>query len=457
MSPTSSLTTALFLVASLVAVAVAMADDGTTHLHFFMHDTVTGSDPTAVQVIKGNGSSVVPGLAFGDTIVIDDALTTTTSASSSAAVVGRAQGYYMVSSTSAPAVLAVCANLLLTMGEFNGSTVEAASMNGPDVYVKTSNSSSSTDCVGGCGVNAGVRRMGGAGAAGWVNAWMPMTKQANGGLWLADYYLILITPPPTPLSLSIKRLSVADRSAAHHKQATIPSTMATHTVLLLALLAAMATAATADDNATTHLSFFMHDIVSGTNPTAVKVIKGPGSITATTLGMAFGDTTVVDDALTETSSATSAALGRMQGIYMLSSQTGAVLMVCANLLLTSGDHNGSTIQVFGRDDTDADVRELAVVGGTGSYRMATGYVLWKTSSMSGADATVKLDVYLTTGNGTTVDADAPVSSVDGGGSSGGGGSSSGSKASSGAAARTGGGWVSAVAAVVAVVGSWWVC
>lgn len=207
MSPTSSLATALFLVASIVA--VALADDGTTHLHFFMHDTVTGSDPTAVQVIKGNGSSVVPGLAFGDTIVIDDALTTTTSASSSAAVVGRAQGYYMVSSTSAPAVLAVCANLLLTTGEFNGSTVavmgrddisadvrelavvggtgrfrmatgyvlwKTASMNGPDaiieldVYVKTSNSSSSTDCVGGCGVNAGVRRMGGAGAAGWVNA-----------------------------------------------------------------------------------------------------------------------------------------------------------------------------------------------------------------------------------------------------------------------------------------------
>ncbi|KAF8698978.1 hypothetical protein HU200_034806 [Digitaria exilis] len=234
--------------------------------------------------------------------------------------------------------------------------------------------------------------------------------------------------------------------------------MATTSVLLLVLLAAVATAAAADDaNSTTHLSFFMHDIVSGTNPTAVKVIKGPGSITATTLGMAFGDTTVVDDALTETSSATSAALGRMQGIYMLSSQTGAVLMVCANLLLTSGDHNGSTIQVFGRDDTDADVRELAVVGGTGSYRMATGYVLWKTSSMSGADATVKLDVYLTTGNGTTVDADAPVSSVDGGGSSGGSSSGSGSKASSGAAARTGGGWVSAIAAVVAVVGSWWVC
>ncbi|PAN09210.1 hypothetical protein PAHAL_2G004800 [Panicum hallii] len=210
----------------------------------------------------------------------------------------------------------------------------------------------------------------------------------------------------------------------------------------------------ADDDGTTHLSFFMHDIVSGSNPTAVQVIKGPGSTTAPALGMSFGDTTVVDDALTETSSPTSAALGRMQGFYMLSSQSGPVLMVCANLLLTSGDHNGSTIAVLGRDDTAADVRELAVVGGTGKFRMASGYVLWKTSSMKGADATVQLDVYLTTGNGTTIDAAAPVSPADG--SSGSSGSGSGSKASSGA--RTGGGWVRAcaVAVVVAVVGSSWV-
>lgn len=227
--------------------------------------------------------------------------------------------------------------------------------------------------------------------------------------------------------------------------------MAAKAVLLL-LLSVLLAAEAADDGTTTHLSFFMHDIVSGSNPTAVKVIKGPGSTTAPVLGMAFGDTTVVDDALTEASSPSSAAVGRMQGIYMLSSQSGAALMVCANLLLTSGDHNGSTIAVLGRDDTDADVRELAVVGGTGKFRMASGYVLWKTSSMSGADATVKLDVYLTTGGGNgTIDADAPASPVGGGGGSPSG--SSGTKASSGGARTTGGGWVVA-AVVVAVVGSW---
>lgn len=216
------------------------------------------------------------------------------------------------------------------------------------------------------------------------------------------------------------------------------------------------------DNGTTHLSFFMHDITSGASPTAVKVIKGPGAgstPTAPALGMTFGDTTVIDDPLTEEASPASAALGRMQGFYMLASQTGAALMVCANLLLTSGAHNGSTLAVLGRDDTGQDVREIPVVGGTGTFRMATGYVLWKTpDGINGTDATVQLDVYVTTdGNGTTDAGDA-----DGGGGSpsagsGSSGSSGGSKSTSGAESsrrRMTGGWV--VAVVVAVVGSFWV-
>jgi len=228
--------------------------------------------------------------------------------------------------------------------------------------------------------------------------------------------------------------------------------MATSTapvLLLLPLLLSMSAVLTlaADSNGTTHLSFFMHDITSGSNPTAVKVIKGPGStLTAPTLGMTFGDTTVIDDPLTATSSPTSAELGRMQGIYMLASQSGAALMVCANLLLTSGAHNGSTLAVMGRDDTGEDVREIPVVGGTGTFRMATGYVLWKTpQGINGTDATVQLDVYVTTdGNGG------------GDSSSGGSAGSGGSKSSSGAATarRMTGGWV--VAVVVAVVGSCWV-
>ncbi|CAN6170517.1 unnamed protein product [Urochloa humidicola] len=194
---------------------------------------------------------------------------------------------------------------------------------------------------------------------------------------------------------------------------------------------------------TTHLHFFMHDILTGSSPTAVQVTKGPVA-SAAIPGVAFGDTYVIDDALTESSSPASAAVGRAQGFYMMTSQAGAVLTVCANLLLTSGDYNGSTIAVMGPDDIAKDVRELAVVGGTGRFRMATGYVLWKTASLNGLDATIELDVYVTTGGGSgAIDSSTPISTIAGGSS---------------AAVRPVGGWVNSyyivAVLVAAVVGSY---
>lgn len=229
--------------------------------------------------------------------------------------------------------------------------------------------------------------------------------------------------------------------------------MAPHAAILLSLLALAFAAPLAVRAADTHLHFFLHDVVSGSNPTAVQIIKGPASTSSAISGMAFGDTSVVDDALTETSSPTSAAVGRAQGYYIMSSQSGAVLMMCVNLLFTTGDYNGSTLAVIGRDDIMATTRELSVVGGTGKFRMANGYVLWKTNSSSGADATIELDVYVADINGTTaISADSPVSPIDGGGGAGTSGGSSG-KSSSGAAALRGAlpyGWANVVVAAVLV-------
>ncbi|CAL4899107.1 unnamed protein product [Urochloa decumbens] len=120
-----------------------------------------------------------------------------------------------------------------------------------------------------------------------------------------------------------------------------------------------------------HLHFYMHDVIGGKSPTAVLVING-------SRGGSFGDTVVIDDKLTEGTSQSSATVGRAQGYYMVASVANIELMVNMNVVLTSGPYAGSSLTVLGRDDVNVPVRELSVVGGTGLFRMACGYVLWKT-------------------------------------------------------------------------------
>ena len=70
------------------------------------------------------------------------------------------------------------------------------------------------------------------------------------------------------------------------------------------------------------------------------------------------------------------------------------MLSCALVVLTSGPFAGSSVTVVGRDDIAAPVRELSVVGGTGEFRMASGYVLWKTVSLDHPNAILELDVYV---------------------------------------------------------------
>jgi hypothetical protein len=113
-------------------------------------------------------------------------------------------------------------------------------------------------------------------------------------------------------------------------------------------------------------------------------------------GSHFGDTTVIDDPLTEAPNTSSQLVGRAQGTYTLASLREPVLMVSMTVAVTSGVYNGSTIAVVGRDDLSAAVRELAVVGGTGVFRRATGHVLWRTVRMESRDHMVlQLDAYAT--------------------------------------------------------------
>ncbi|KQJ87503.1 dirigent protein 21 [Brachypodium distachyon] len=158
--------------------------------------------------------------------------------------------------------------------------------------------------------------------------------------------------------------------------------------MLLALFLALAMAAhpAPASAASAHLHFYMHDVLTGASPTAVQVLNGPKGH--------FGDTIVIDDVLTASDSPSSALVGRAQGQYIWASRGNPELLVTMDVVLTSGAYAGSSVTVVGRDDIGAAVRELAVVGGTGQFRMARGYVLWKTVRLDHPNAVLELDVFV---------------------------------------------------------------
>uniref|UniRef100_A0A0D9XQC4 Dirigent protein n=1 Tax=Leersia perrieri TaxID=77586 RepID=A0A0D9XQC4_9ORYZ len=139
---------------------------------------------------------------------------------------------------------------------------------------------------------------------------------------------------------------------------------------------------------TTHLHFYMHDTYTGPNPTATRVISGhsllPNSTTtpSSSLPRQFGDIVVLNNALTEAPSASSARVGTAQGFAVRVSEGGVVSDLSMHLVVEAGEHKGGSVMVKGRIDVNTAVRESVVVGGTGRFRLARGYMISKSYEYS---------------------------------------------------------------------------
>jgi len=143
----------------------------------------------------------------------------------------------------------------------------------------------------------------------------------------------------------------------------------------------------------THLHFYFHDIVVGTSPTAVRVAQAPSTSVSLT---GFGALVMIDDPLTEEPDPSSRLVGHAQGMYALASQEEAGLMMTMNLAFVDGEFNGSTLAVLGRNAVSNGVREMPVIGGSGKFRFARGYVQAKTHEfdLKTGNAIVEYDVYV---------------------------------------------------------------
>ncbi|KAL5707720.1 hypothetical protein ACHQM5_018586 [Ranunculus cassubicifolius] len=141
----------------------------------------------------------------------------------------------------------------------------------------------------------------------------------------------------------------------------------------------------------THFQVYWQDVVTGPNPTSSLIIK---SKTNTSSG--FGNVVVFDDALTTGPELNSKLVGRAQGLLTATAQTEVGLLMTMNFVFLEGKYNGSTISIYGRNRVFSKVREMPIVGGSGLFRFARGYVEARTHkfNMKTGDATVQYTVYV---------------------------------------------------------------
>lgn len=121
--------------------------------------------------------------------------------------------------------------------------------------------------------------------------------------------------------------------------------------------------------------FYWHDTLSGSKPTSMQVMPPVSNYSSTT---AFGLMNMIDNPLTKGPRLSSKLIGRAQGFYASTSQEEVVLLMAMNFAFVQGKYNGSTITVLGRNPVFSKMREMPVIGGTGLFRFARGYVKLKT-------------------------------------------------------------------------------
>ncbi|KAK7336690.1 hypothetical protein VNO77_17236 [Canavalia gladiata] len=147
----------------------------------------------------------------------------------------------------------------------------------------------------------------------------------------------------------------------------------------------------------THIHFYFHEVFSGPKPSlvlALEPLKGKSNAP-----LPFGSLVVIENPLTVGPELDSIQVGKAQGSYLSTAHTEGVdleLTMSMTFAFLEGKYNGSSITVLGRNTIASTVREMPIVGGTGAFRFARGFVQAKTIRVNyeTGDATVEYNVYV---------------------------------------------------------------
>ncbi|MCO5555415.1 hypothetical protein L7F22_008961 [Adiantum nelumboides] len=142
----------------------------------------------------------------------------------------------------------------------------------------------------------------------------------------------------------------------------------------------------------TNMRFYLHNVIVGPNATAVAITAPSGNLTSYRFGRAFA----MDDVLTRGPLLKSKEVGRAQGFYMWDSVKKQRSNACVLLFFTCTfngvtRYEGSSIVVQGSIGWDMPFHEVAIVGGTGRFRLAQGYAVVDPVVMTPSYVVLKLN------------------------------------------------------------------
>ncbi|KAL2320896.1 hypothetical protein Fmac_029865 [Flemingia macrophylla] len=146
----------------------------------------------------------------------------------------------------------------------------------------------------------------------------------------------------------------------------------------------------------THIRFYFHELITNKEPSLI-IIDPPKVMNDAPLP--FGTLVVLENPLTLRPELDSKRLGKAQGFYLSATQkAGLELEIIMGFVLTftEGKFNGSTLSVLGRNHIISEVREMPIIGGTGAFRFARGFVRARSIQVDyiKGDATVEYNVYV---------------------------------------------------------------
>ena len=137
--------------------------------------------------------------------------------------------------------------------------------------------------------------------------------------------------------------------------------------------------------------FYFHDTLSSKNPSAVEAAEA--SMTKKSPFLLFGLLNIFDDLLTKGLNPPPCLWVELkpQGLYGSAGQQELSLLVAMSFVFTTGKFNGSSLTILGRNAALQPLREMPIIGGTGAFRLARGFVIAKTYflNFTTGDAIVK--------------------------------------------------------------------